>query len=95
MSKFIVLNVIFFERQRKFGISLEYYLSNGVKMVIDKKTEKPGEEKEWENPQEPEKTSDERDKEQLARQYKEAKRRHDNLSENQEDENNNEDNKQQ
>lgn len=64
-------------------------------MVIDKKTEKPGEEKEWENPQAPEKTSDERDKEQLARQHREAKRRHDNLSENQEDENNNEENKQQ
>lgn len=64
-------------------------------MVIDETTENPGEEKEWENPQEPEKTSDERDKEQLARQYKEAKRRHDNLSENQEEENNNEGNKQQ
>jgi hypothetical protein len=57
-------------------------------MVIDEITENPGEEKEWENPQAPEKTSDERDKEQIARQYKEAKRRHDNLSENQEDENN-------
>ena len=64
-------------------------------MVIDEITENPGEEKEWENPQAPEKTSDERDKEQLARQYKEAKRRHDNLSENQENENNEEDNKQQ
>ena len=67
-----------------------------VKMSIDKKTEKAGEEKEWENPQAPEKTSDERDREQLARQYKEAKRRHDNLSENQEKDNENEeDNKQQ
>jgi hypothetical protein len=73
---------------KKFGTELEYYQSNGVKMVIGKKTKKPGEEKEWENPQAPEKTSDDRDKEQLARQYKEAKRRHDNLSENQEEENN-------
>ena len=63
-------------------------------MVIGKKTEKPDEEKEWENPQAPENTSDERDREQIARQYKEAKRRHDNLSENQEDENNEEDKQQ-
>jgi hypothetical protein len=38
-------------------------------------------EKEWENPVDPAKTSDERDKEQLLRQYKEAKRRKDNLTE--------------
>ncbi|RYU90727.1 hypothetical protein EWM62_08760 [Mucilaginibacter terrigena] len=82
-----MLNVIFFNVFKKFGIELEYYLSNGVKMVIEKKTKNTGEEKEWENPQAPEKTSDERDKEQLARQYKEAKRRHDNLSENQGNEN--------
>ena len=37
-------------------------------------------EKEWENPQAPEMTSDDRDKEQLIRQFKEAKRRKDNLS---------------
>lgn len=36
--------------------------------------------KEWENPKAPEKTSDDRDKEQLIRQFKEAKRRKDNLS---------------
>jgi hypothetical protein len=36
--------------------------------------------KEWDNPQAPEKTSDDRDKEQLIRQFKEAKRRKDNLS---------------
>jgi hypothetical protein len=63
-------------------------------MVTKKNTENPDEEKKWENPQAPENTSDERDREQIARQYKEAKRRHDNLSENQEDENE-EDNKQQ
>ena len=39
-------------------------------------------EKEWENPVDPAKTSDERDKEQLLRQYKEAKRRKDNLTDN-------------
>lgn len=37
-------------------------------------------EKQWENPKAPEKTSDDRDKEQLIRQFKEAKRRKDNLS---------------
>ena len=47
-------------------------------IVEDKKKDK--EEKEWENPIEPDKTSDDRDKEQLLRQYKEAKRRHDNLT---------------
>ena len=52
-------------------------------MVIDEKTETPGEQKEWENPSAPEKTSDPRDQEQLERQVKEAKRRHDNLEENQ------------
>ncbi|MEO6631087.1 MAG: hypothetical protein ABIN13_05170 [Mucilaginibacter sp.] len=43
------------------------------------------EEKEWENPVEPANTSDERDKEQLLRQYKEAKRRKDNLTESEDD----------
>ena len=38
-------------------------------------------EKEWENPVEPTETSDERDEEQILRQYKEAKRRKDNLTE--------------
>jgi len=48
-------------------------------MVVKVKTPDTGE-KEWENPQAPEKTSDDRDKEQLIRQFKEAKRRKDNLS---------------
>jgi len=48
-------------------------------MVV--KVKNPGtDEKEWENPQAPEKTSDDRDKEQLIRQFKESKRRKDNLS---------------
>lgn len=48
-------------------------------MVI--RAENPGtDEKEWENPTAPEKTTDDRDKEQLIRQFKEAKRRKDNLS---------------
>jgi hypothetical protein len=38
------------------------------------------EEKEWENPADPAMTTDDRDKEQLLRQYKEAKRRKDNLT---------------
>lgn len=46
----------------------------------NKKPEEP-KEKEWENPVAPETSSDDRDKEQVLRQYKEAKRRHDNLTE--------------
>jgi len=38
-------------------------------------------EKQWENPVDPAMPSDERDKEQLLRQYKEAKRRKGNLTE--------------
>ena len=41
----------------------------------------PGEEQEWENPNDPEKPSDGRDQEQIERQYREAKRRKDNLTE--------------
>jgi hypothetical protein len=55
-------------------------------MALDSKKNREGEEKEWENPVDPAKTSDERDKEQLLRQYKEAKRRKDNLTENNETE---------
>ncbi|MET3501379.1 hypothetical protein FHW88_002798 [Mucilaginibacter sp. SG538B] len=51
-------------------------------MKTKDKAVKPEEEKEWENPVEPTKTSDPRDEEQILRQYKEAKRRHDNLTEN-------------
>jgi len=52
-------------------------------MVIVKKPGLQTKEKEWENPLNPEGSGDARDKEQVQRQYKEAKRRHDNLSENQ------------
>jgi hypothetical protein len=48
-------------------------------MVVKVKAPDAGE-KEWENPRAPENTSDDRDKEQLIRQFKEAKRRKDNLS---------------
>lgn len=48
----------------------------------EEKKPEEGKEKVWENPIDPKKVTDERDKEQLLRQYKEAKRRHDNLSEN-------------
>jgi len=41
--------------------------------------------KQWEDPANPEKPADARDEEQILRQYKEAKRRKDNLSENQTD----------
>jgi hypothetical protein len=52
-------------------------------MALEHKKVPEGEEKEkeWENPVDPEKPSDERAKEQLLRQYKEAKRRKDNLTE--------------
>lgn len=53
-------------------------------MIVNKKP-KEAEEKEWENPTSPEKTSDDRDKEQILRQYKEAKRRKDNLTETDDD----------
>jgi hypothetical protein len=54
-------------------------------METNKKTVKE-EEKEWQNPVEPAKTTDPRDQEQILRQYNEAKRRKDNLTENQETE---------
>ncbi|WP_428327590.1 hypothetical protein [Mucilaginibacter sp.] len=50
-------------------------------MELESKKNRESEEKEWENPIHPAETSDERDKEQLLRQYKEAKRRKDNLTE--------------
>ena len=49
-------------------------------MDLEIRKDRGSEEKEWENPVEPANVSDERDKEQLLRQYKEAKRRKDNLS---------------
>ncbi len=42
---------------------------------------KDKQEQEWENPQNPEKPADARDDEQIDRQYEEAKRRKENLSE--------------
>lgn len=54
-------------------------------MIVDDKKHGEGKEKEWENPQDPTQPTDERDKEQLIRQYKEAKRRHDNLTEDDDD----------
>lgn len=49
-------------------------------MIVKKKNTEAGE-REWENPHSPEDTSDSRDKEQIERQYEEAKRRKDNLTE--------------
>lgn len=55
-------------------------------MLTNKETPKTEEkEKEWENPIDPSKSTDDRDKEQLLRQYKEAKRRKDNLTETDDD----------
>jgi len=50
-------------------------------MVAAKKKKIETEEQEWENPQDPASPSDARDKEQILRQYEEAKRRKDNLTE--------------
>ncbi len=50
-------------------------------MALDRKKNRGSEEKEWENPVNPAMTSDDRDKEQILRQYNEAKRRKNNLTE--------------
>ncbi|MDP9046912.1 MAG: hypothetical protein M3N14_02165 [Bacteroidota bacterium] len=55
------------------------------RMALEIKKGQPEQEKDWDNPANPAFTSDERDKEQLLRQYKEAKRRKDNLTEEQTD----------
>ena len=60
---------------------MKYRPSIGVE-----RSEEETKEQEWDNPQAPEKSTDDRDKEQLLRQYKEAKRRHDNLSDTDENE---------
>ena len=49
-------------------------------MAPKSKKNQESEEKEWENPVDPAMSTDDRDKEQLLRQYKEAKRRKDNLT---------------
>jgi len=54
-------------------------------MQIESKKHNENEEKEWENPVDPRMSTDERDKEQLLRQYKEAKRRKDNLTTDEDD----------
>ena len=63
----------------KFGTVLVYYLSNDTEMVIGKKDQQV-EQKQWEDPLNPEKPSDERDQEQLQRQLNEAKRIKENLT---------------
>jgi len=49
-------------------------------MAILKKDDQKVDEQQWENPLNPEKPGDARDQEQLLRQYKEAKRRKNNLT---------------
>lgn len=56
-----------------------YYLPNDTEMVIGKKDQQV-EQKQWEDPSNPEKPSDERDQEQLQRQLNEAKRIKENLT---------------
>ena len=55
-------------------------------VFVDRKVQKK-DEKTWENPMNPEMTSDDRDKEQLLRQYEEAKRRKKNLTKDDETDN--------
>jgi hypothetical protein len=49
-------------------------------MVTRKKDDQKVKEQKWENPLDPEKPGDDRDQEQLLRQYKEAKRLNENLT---------------
>jgi hypothetical protein len=63
------------------GIKLGLSLSRLTDMEVKKKKITESEEQEWEDPLNPENPSDDRDKEQIVRQYKEAKRRKDNLTE--------------
>jgi len=56
-------------------------------MVFVNKKVRKGDEMEWENPINPGMTSDDRDKEQLLRQYEEAKRRKKNLTKDDETDN--------
>jgi hypothetical protein len=69
----------------KFGTVLDKLFSNDTKMVIGKKNQQV-EQKEWEDPLNPEKPSDERDQERLQRQFKEAKRLKENLTDGDNDE---------
>jgi hypothetical protein len=49
-------------------------------METTNKSDQKVQEQKWENPLNPEKPGDARDREQLERQYKEAKRRNENLT---------------
>jgi hypothetical protein len=49
-------------------------------MITEKKNDQQGEQKKWENPTNPREPVDEREQEQILRQYKEAKRRKENLT---------------
>jgi hypothetical protein len=62
-----------------YGIGLIEHKS--LVMATVNNDPKDKQEQEWENPQNPESTSDARDDEQIDRQYEEAKRRKENLSE--------------
>jgi hypothetical protein len=71
-----------FKVDKYFGIELGYTSSNAIQMAPNTKKHNESEEKEWDNPVNPAMSTDERDKEQLLRQYKEAKRRKDSLTDN-------------
>ena len=71
----------FSDAVKNCGIKLGLCLSRLTDMEVKKKKITESEEQEWEDPLDPENPSDERDKEQIVRQYKEAKRRKDNLTE--------------
>lgn len=58
---------------------MDNIFSNDTEMVVGKKDQQV-EEKQWEDPLNPEKPGDERDQEQLQRQLNEAKRQKENLT---------------
>lgn len=60
---------------------MEYYLPNDTDMITEKKNDQQGEQKKWENPANPREPVDGREEEQILRQYNEAKRRKENLTE--------------
>jgi hypothetical protein len=79
---------LFFTTNKTLALIWNIGYQMQYRMALDSKKGRVEEEKEWENPANPASTSDERDKEQLLRQYKEAKRRKDNLTEEQTDKKN-------
>jgi len=73
-----MVSAIRYDRAVSFGIDLELCYAD---MINEDQNISGNEEQAWANPQNPEKPSDQRDQEQVIRQYEEAKRRKNNLTE--------------